>query len=93
MNQIYRNGTEEQKQKYLPKLISGEHVGALAMSEPNAGSDVISMKLSARDEGGPLRTERQQKCGSPTVPDASTYVIYAKNRHPGRLPRRDCLHC
>src|SRR5690554_3673104 len=50
VNQIYRNGTEEQKQKYLPKLVSGEHIGALAMSEPNAGSDVISMKLHAREE-------------------------------------------
>ena len=47
INQIRRNGTEAQKQKYLPKLISGEHVGALAMSEPNAGSDVVSMKLRA----------------------------------------------
>src|SRR5512139_1364787 len=47
VNQIKRNGTEEQKRRYLPKLISGEHVGALAMSEPGAGSDVISMKLRA----------------------------------------------
>ncbi|MBU3738832.1 MAG: isovaleryl-CoA dehydrogenase, partial [Rhodoferax sp.] len=47
VNQIQRNGSEAQKQKYLPKLISGEHVGALAMSEPGAGSDVISMKLRA----------------------------------------------
>ena len=51
VNQIHRNGTEEQKQKYLPKLVSGDHIGALAMSEPNAGSDVISMKLSAKDAG------------------------------------------
>ncbi|HCP21691.1 MAG TPA: acyl-CoA dehydrogenase, partial [Marinobacter hydrocarbonoclasticus] len=51
VNQIHRNGTEEQKKKYLPKLVTGEHIGALAMSEPNAGSDVISMKLHARDEG------------------------------------------
>src|SRR5207344_3379999 len=47
VNQIRRNGTEAQKRKYLPKLISGEHVGALAMSEPGSGSDVISMKLKA----------------------------------------------
>ena len=47
VNQIRRNGSEAQRQKYLPKLISGEHVGALAMSEPNAGSDVVSMKLRA----------------------------------------------
>ena len=52
VNQIKRNGTPEQRQKYLPKLISGEHVGALAMSEPGAGSDVISMKLKAEDKGG-----------------------------------------
>src|SRR3546814_8751445 len=47
VNQLHRNGTQAQKQKYLPKLISGEHVGALAMSEPGAGSDVVSMKLRA----------------------------------------------
>src|SRR3546814_844742 len=51
VNQIHRNGTEAQKQKYLPKLISGEHVGALAMSEPGAGSDVVSMKLRAQKKG------------------------------------------
>lgn len=51
VNQIHRNGTEAQKQKYLPKLVSGEHVGALAMSEPNAGSDVVSMKLRADKRG------------------------------------------
>src|SRR6201993_391305 len=52
VNQIKRNGSEAQKKKYLPKLISGEHVGALAMSEPGAGSDVISMKLKAQEKGG-----------------------------------------
>src|SRR3569833_2544201 len=52
VNQLRRNGTEAQKKKYLPKLISGEHVGALAMSEPGAGSDVISMILKAEDKGG-----------------------------------------
>ena len=51
VNQINRNGTPEQKAKYLPKLISGEHIGALAMSEPNAGSDVVSMKLRADFKG------------------------------------------
>src|SRR5690554_4747136 len=51
VNQIRRNGTAAQKQKYLPKLITGEHVGALAMSEPNAGSDVVSMKLRAEKRG------------------------------------------
>ena len=50
VNQINRNGNEQQKQKYLPKLISGEYVGALAMSEPNAGSDVVSMKLRAEQK-------------------------------------------
>lgn len=51
VNQIKRNGTREQRQKYLPTLISGEHIGALAMSEPGAGSDVLSMKLKAEDKG------------------------------------------
>src|ERR1700744_716586 len=51
VNQIHRNGTPEQKRKYLPKLVSGEHIGALAMSEPNAGSDVVSMKLRAEKKG------------------------------------------
>src|SRR4029077_14855018 len=51
VNQIHRNGNEEQKKKYLPKLISGEHVGALAMSEPGAGSDVVSMALKAERRG------------------------------------------
>ena len=51
VNQIHRNGTADQKQRYLPKLIAGEHVGALAMSEPGAGSDVVSMKLRAEKKG------------------------------------------
>src|SRR5437899_12374145 len=51
VNQIHRNGTDAQKKKYLPKLVSGEHVGALAMSELNAGSDVVSMKLRAEKKG------------------------------------------
>ncbi|HEU0203020.1 MAG TPA: acyl-CoA dehydrogenase family protein, partial [Burkholderiaceae bacterium] len=51
VNQIYRNGSAAQKKKYLPKLVSGEHVGALAMSETGAGSDVVSMKLRAVDQG------------------------------------------
>ncbi len=77
VNQINRNGTAAQKEKYLPKLISGEHVGALAMSEPNAGSDVVSMKLRAEKRG-----DRYVLNGSKTWitngPDANTYVIYAK---------------
>src|SRR3954451_7509384 len=51
VNQLHRNGSEAQKKKYLPRLVSGEHVGALAMSEPNAGSDVVSMKLRAELKG------------------------------------------
>src|SRR5690606_32630173 len=51
VNQIRRNGTEAQKRKYLPQLVSGEHVGALAMSEPGAGSDVVSMRLRAEKKG------------------------------------------
>jgi len=62
VNQIHRNGSAEQKAKYLPKLVSGEHVGALAMSEPNAGSDVVSMKLRAERKG-----DRYVRCGSPTA--------------------------
>ncbi|MCK5865742.1 MAG: acyl-CoA dehydrogenase family protein, partial [Marinobacter adhaerens] len=77
VNQIHRNGTEEQKQKYLPKLVSGEHIGALAMSEPNAGSDVISMKLTAKDEGDHYLLNGN-KMWITNGPDANTYVIYAK---------------
>ena len=60
VNQIRRNGNDAQKRKYLPKLISGEHVGALAMSEPNAGSDVVSMATRAEKKGRPLRHQRRQ---------------------------------
>ena len=60
VNQIRRNGSEAQKQKYLPKLVSGEHVGALAMSEPGAGSDVVGMKLRAERQRRPLRAQRHQ---------------------------------
>jgi isovaleryl-CoA dehydrogenase len=67
VNQIKRNGNDAQKQKYLPKLISGEHVGALAMSEPGAGSDVISMKLRAQDKGA-ITCSMATRCGSPMVP-------------------------
>lgn len=77
VNQIHRNGNEEQKQKYLPKLISGEHIGALAMSEPNAGSDVVSMKLTARDNGDHFLLNGN-KMWITNGPDANTYVIYAK---------------
>ena len=77
VNQINRNGSEEQKEKYLPKLISGEHVGALAMSEPGAGSDVISMKLKAEDKGG-YYLLNGNKMWITNGPDADTMVVYAK---------------
>ena len=77
VNQIHRNGNEEQKAKYLPKLLSGEHIGALAMSEPNAGSDVVSMKLHARDNGDHYLLNGN-KMWITNGPDANTYVIYAK---------------
>ena len=76
VNQIKRNGTEAQRQKYLPKLVSGEHVGALAMSESGAGSDVISMKLKARDLGGSYLLNGS-KMWITNGPDADTMVVYA----------------
>ena len=77
VNQIKRNGNDAQCQKYLPKLISGEHVGALAMSEPGAGSDVISMKLKAEDKGGHYLLNGS-KMWITNGPDADTLVVYAK---------------
>ena len=77
VNQIHRNGSEEQKQKYLPKLVSGEHVGALAMSEPGAGSDVMGMKLRAEDKGG-YYLLNGSKMWITNGPDADTLVVYAK---------------
>lgn len=77
INQINRNGNQAQKEKYLPKLVSGEHIGALAMSEPNAGSDVVSMKLHARKEGDRYILNGN-KMWITNGPDAHTYVIYAK---------------
>ncbi|ROT99668.1 isovaleryl-CoA dehydrogenase [Marinobacter sp. R17] len=77
VNQIFRNGNDEQKAKYLPKLVSGEHIGALAMSEPNAGSDVVSMKLRA-DKKGDRYILNGNKMWITNGPDANTYVIYAK---------------
>jgi isovaleryl-CoA dehydrogenase len=77
VNQLKRNGNDAQKQKYLPKLISGEHVGALAMSEPGAGSDVISMKLKAEDKGG-FYLLNGSKMWITNGPDADTMVVYAK---------------
>ena len=77
VNQIYKNGNEEQKRKYLPKLCSGEHIGALAMSEPNAGSDVVSMGLRAEKQGDHY-VLNGNKMWITNGPDAHTYVIYAK---------------
>ncbi|NDH51944.1 MAG: isovaleryl-CoA dehydrogenase [Betaproteobacteria bacterium] len=77
VNQIRRNGSEAQRQKYLPKLISGEHVGALAMSESGAGSDVISMQLKAQDKGDHYLLNGS-KFWITNGPDADTLVVYAK---------------
>ena len=77
VNQIHRNGSAAQKEKYLPKLVSGEHVGALAMSEAGAGSDVISMKLVARERGGCFVLDGT-KMWITNGPDADTLVVYAK---------------
>jgi isovaleryl-CoA dehydrogenase len=77
VNQIHRNGSEAQKRKYLPKLISGDHVGALAMSEPNAGSDVVSMKLRA-DNKGDRYVLNGSKMWITNGGDADTLVVYAK---------------
>jgi isovaleryl-CoA dehydrogenase len=77
VNQIHRNGTEAQKQKYLPGLISGEQVGALAMSEPGAGSDVVGMRLRA-EKRGDRYVLNGTKMWITNGPDADTLVVYAK---------------
>lgn len=77
INQINRNGTEEQKQKYLPKLCSGEHIGALAMSEAGSGSDVVSMKLKAEKKGD-FYVLNGSKFWITNGPDADVLVVYAK---------------
>ncbi len=77
VNQIKLNGTDEQRQTYLPKLISGEHVGALAMSEPSAGSDVVSMQLRAEKRNG-YYVLNGNKYWITNGPDADTLVVYAK---------------
>lgn len=77
VNQVRRNGNPTQKKKYLPKLVSGEHVGALAMSEPNSGSDVVSMKLRA-DKKGDRYILNGSKMWITNGPDAHTLVVYAK---------------
>ena len=77
VNQIHRNGSEEQKRRYLPKLISGEHVGALAMSEAGAGSDVVSMRTRA-EKRGDRYVLNGAKMWITNGPDADTLVVYAK---------------
>jgi isovaleryl-CoA dehydrogenase len=77
VNQLHRNGSEAQKRRYLPKLLSGEHVGALAMSEPNAGSDVVSMKLRA-DLKGERYVLNGSKMWITNGGDADTMIVYAK---------------
>jgi isovaleryl-CoA dehydrogenase len=77
VNQIHRNGSAAQKAKYLPKLVSGEHVGALAMSEPNAGSDVVSMKLRAERKGTHY-VLNGTKMWITNGPDCDTLVVYGK---------------
>jgi isovaleryl-CoA dehydrogenase len=83
VNQIRRNGSEAQKRKYLPKLVSGEHVGALAMSEPGAGSDVVSMKLRAERRGGDRYLLNGNKMWITNGPDADVLVIYGKTSDQG----------
>ncbi len=81
VNQIRRNGTEEQRKKYLPRLITGEHIGALAMSESGAGSDVLSMKLKAEHHGGAdggYYLLNGSKMWITNGPDADTLVVYAR---------------
>lgn len=77
VNQIVRNGNDEQKDKYLPKLISGHHVGALAMSEAGSGSDVVSMKLKAEKKGNHY-VLNGTKFWITNGPDADVLIVYAK---------------
>jgi isovaleryl-CoA dehydrogenase len=85
VNQIRRNGTDAQKKKYLPKLISGEHVGALAMSEPGAGSDVVSMRTRATRKGDRYVLDGS-KMWITNGPEAETLIVYAKT-DPDKGPR------
>lgn len=78
INQLVRNGNEAQKEHYLPKLITGEHIGALAMSEPNAGSDVVSMKLRADKQSDGSFILNGNKMWITNGPVASTLIVYAK---------------
>jgi isovaleryl-CoA dehydrogenase len=83
VNQIHRNGSEAQKSRYLPQLVSGEHVGALAMSEPNAGSDVVSMRLRA-EKRATATCSTATRCGSPTAPTPHLRDL-RQDRSRGRL--------
>jgi len=85
VNQIHRNGTDAQRRKYLPKLVSGEHVGALAMSEPGSGSDVVSMRTRA-DKKGDRYVINGSKFWITNAPEAETLVVYAKT-DPNAGPR------
>src|SRR4249919_3730148 len=85
VNQIRRTGSDEQRRKYLPKLISGEHVGALAMSEPGSGSDVVSMRTRA-DKKGDRYVINGSKFWITNAPEAETLVVYAKT-DPNAGPR------
>src|SRR6266850_6529333 len=82
VNQVRRNGSEAQKRRYLPQLVSGEHVGALAMSEPGAGSDVVGMRLKA-ERRGERYVLNGNKMWITNGPDASVLVIYAKTSDKG----------
>src|ERR1051326_4071142 len=82
VNQIRRNGSEAQRRKYLPKLVSGEHVGALAISEPGAGSDVVGMRLKAQRRGDRY-VLNGNKMWITNGPDANVLVIYAKTSDQG----------
>ena len=82
VNQIFRNGTDEQKRRYLPGLLSGDDIGALAMSEHNAGSDVISLQLKA-DQDGDEFVLNGTKMWITNGPDANVYVIYARTADAG----------
>ncbi|CAH1392348.1 unnamed protein product [Nezara viridula] len=86
VNQLNLNGNEEQKQKYLPKLCSGEHIGALAMSEPNAGSDVVSMKLKAEKKGD-YYVLNGTKFWITNGPDADVLIVYAKTNPNSEKPQ------
>ena len=80
----HRNGSAEQKKRYLPKLVSGEHVGALAMSEPNSGSDVVSMRTRA-DKKGDRYVLNGSKMWITNGPVAETFVVYAKTDRDRRM--------